>query len=167
MNRFTILISFLFLLLASSCVTEDEPASASLQPGDKCPSFSIEMNTGSVISSESLKGKKSLIVFFNTSCGDCQKELPEIQKVYDYIQSQDLPVNLICISRAESAESIEKYWTSNGLTLPYSAQKDKAVYNLFASSVIPRTYLLSPDLTILKTWSDNPVPTAGELLRCL
>lgn len=160
-------LAFIPLLILPSCISEDEPEATSLSPGDKCPEFTLKMNDGSTVATSDLKGEKSIIVFFNTSCSDCRKELPEIQKVYDRITAEKLNVHLLCISRAEGAESIAGFWKENNLTLPYSAQEDRTVYNLFASSVIPRIYILSPDLIITHSWSDNPMPTAQEIIGCL
>ena len=166
MKRFLYLLTISFLLL-SSCISDDEPEVHSLSPGDRCPEFAIMMNDGALLTSSDLQGNESIIVFFNTGCGDCRKELPVIQEVYDNILSRNLTVRLICISRAENAESVSRYWQENGLSLPYSPQPDKEIYNLFASSVIPRIYILSPDLTITHCWDDDPMPTADEIMQAL
>ena len=42
-------------------------------------------------------------------------------------------------------ESVAAYWKEQGLSIPYSAQTDRRIYNLFASSIIPRTYFCSAD----------------------
>ncbi|MDE6258676.1 MAG: TlpA family protein disulfide reductase [Muribaculaceae bacterium] len=166
MNRFLSLFSLLFIFL-SSCINDDEPEVTSLAPGDSCPEFTIEINDGEILSSSDLKGRESVIVFFNTGCGDCRRELPEIQKAYDEIQKRNLDIPIICISREEDKESVERFWEANSLTLPYSAQTDRRVYNLFASSVIPRIYILSPQQIITRCWSDNPLPTAEEIINSL
>ena len=166
MNRFLSLFSLLFIFL-SSCINDDEPEVTSLAPGDSCPEFTIEMNDGEILSSSDLKGREGVIVFFNTGCGDCRRELPEIQKAYDEIQKGNLDIPIICISREEDKESVERFWDANSLTLPYSAQTDRRVYNLFASSVIPRIYILSPQQIITRCWSDNPLPTAEEIINSL
>ena len=166
MNRFLSLFSLLFIFL-SSCINDDEPEVTSLAPGDSCPEFTIEMNDGEILSSSDLKGRESVIVFFNTGCGDCRRELPEIQKAYDVIQKGDLDIPIICISREEDKESVARFWEANSLTLPYSAQTDRRVYNLFASSIIPRMYILSPQQIITRCWSDNPLPSAEEIINSL
>ncbi|MDE6682689.1 MAG: redoxin domain-containing protein, partial [Muribaculaceae bacterium] len=150
MNRFIFIFSLLLLMIASSCITEDEPDTTSLKPGDKCPEFSVKMHDGSIVTTADLKGEKSIILFFNTSCADCRSELPQMQRVYEHIIAENIPVRLLCISRAEREESIERFWQENGLTLPYSAQEDRTVYNLFAQSGIPRIYILSPALPIIR-----------------
>ena len=55
-----------------------------------------------------------------------------------------LGVRFICISRGETQPSVAAYWQEAGLTLPYSAQPDDAVYRLFANRIIPRVYVTSP-----------------------
>lgn len=160
-------LAFLPLLILPSCISEEEPVAISLSVGDKCPDFSVKLNDGSILSTSDMKGITSVIVFFNTSCPDCQMELPEIQKVYDFAMSVNRPITVACIARAESESSIKSFWELNNLSIPYSAQEDKSIYNLFASSVIPRIYIISPSLEITATWSDNPIPTAEEIINKL
>lgn len=138
------------ILLMTSCV-KDEPEEAwSLAAGDKVPEFSIVMNDGSVVTTESLRGKTAVIIFFNTSCEDCREELAEMQSTYIGSMMSGSDIDFICISREEGAASVAAYWEKNGLTMPYSAQTDRTVYNLFASSGIPRIYYISPSLIITK-----------------
>lgn len=158
---------FLPLMLFCSCIGEEEPSPISLEPGDKCPTFSVTMSDGSTISTSELHGHKSMIVFFNTSCSDCREELPIIQQIYKRISEIGSDAQIICIARGEERESIERFWKENCLTLPYSPQNDREIYNLFASSIIPRIYILSPDLTITQCWDDNPMPSFEQLLNAL
>ena len=156
-----LLVSFLLV----SCITEEEeiPTGSELVVGDKIPSFSVTMNTGETISDKDLSGQLSLIVFFNTGCKDVQKELPVIQRFYDTYPEYPL----ICISRAETESSIAKYWKENKLTLPYSAQRDKTIYEKFASQTIPRIYIVSPEGIILHIFTDNPLADFDTLAKAV
>lgn len=150
----------------TSCTSDDdgsEEEGVELTVGDKLPTFSVVMNDGETIASENLRGKVSVIVFFNTNCKDCRQELPVIQQIYD--NYQELP--LIAISRAEDAESIVRYWRDHGLTLPYSAQEDRSIYHLFAKSGIPRIYIVDEELTIRKVFTDNPLAGYDELAAAI
>ncbi|WP_455671938.1 TlpA family protein disulfide reductase [Phocaeicola sp.] len=155
-------LMLLICALPVSCIGEDdpEPGTVELIPGDELPEFSVVMNDGETITDESLRGKTSLIVFFNTGCPDCKKELPVIQRVYDECPE----VTIVCISRNEEAPSIEKYWNDNGLTLPYSAQSNADVFHLFAKSQIPRIYVVDAELIIRQVFTDNPLATFEELV---
>lgn len=159
-------IYIFFVLLSSllSCIREDSKG-ADLETGDRLPDFEIVMNDGSVVSDESLKGSVSVIVFFNTLCPDCQKELPIIQDIYDEYVLEG--VSFALVSREEGADSIEPYWRENGLYMPYSAQNDRRVYERFARSRIPRIYINDKDGIIRYIYTDDPVPSYSDLKSSL
>lgn len=149
MKKILILIIALIPLMGG-CVKEDE-AIWSLQPGDALPQFSVQVE-GKTVTTESLRGKKSVIVFFDTNCKDCRAALPQIQAAYDEALKTDEAVTYLCISREEPSWEIQQYWQENNLTLPFSAQTDRKVYNLFASSIIPRIYVSNANLIIEKVY---------------
>ena len=154
-----ILYSLLMMIVCTTtgCVTDDEPDGPSLIAGDPLPEFSVTMNNGEVISTNSLKGTIPVIVFFNTGCSDCQKELPVIQKLWEeYNNTQG--VKIVAIAREEKADEIRNYWKKNGLSLPYSPQDTREVYNLFATSIIPRIYIANRDGIITSTFDDSKMP---------
>lgn len=150
-------------IMTNSCVTDDEPAEWALGVGDSLPAFSVTLNDGKEVSDSSLKGKASVIVFFNTSCPDCRKELPVVQELWEHYKDND-EVEIFAIAREEGAESISSYWEENGLTIPWSAQNDRTVYSLFASSVIPRIFVSDRNLVINAAYGDKFLPTFQDLI---
>lgn len=149
------------LLLLGSCIAEDEPVAGNeLAVGDRIPDFSVAMNNGERISDDDLLGKVSLIVFFNTGCKDCQQELPVVQQFYDSFPQYPL----LCISREETESSVERYWNQASLTMPYSAQTDRTVYQLFARTVIPRIYIIDQTGVIRFIFTDNPLAAYTDLV---
>lgn len=111
-------------------------------------------------------GSVRVIVFFHTSCPDCQRDLPVIQSVYNIIKG-NRDVSLVCISREQDASDIQDYWHQNNLTLPYSAQSDRSIYNLFASSGIPRIYVTDRDGVVRRIYTDKDAPQADELAELI
>ncbi|MEE0978900.1 MAG: redoxin domain-containing protein [Muribaculaceae bacterium] len=138
----------------TSCVMDEDEPEFSLRPGDPLPTFSVTMNDGTVVTPESLAGAKAVIVFFNTSCPDCRRELPEINRRWLAAQAQGSATRFICVARDEGAASISAFWEQEGLTLPWSAQADSRIYSLFASSGIPRVYVVSPQSVITAVYTD-------------
>ncbi|MCM1441511.1 MAG: redoxin domain-containing protein [Roseburia sp.] len=135
-----ILSSLLVYVTLAACVNDkeaDEPV-WSLREGDPLPEFTVTMNDGTVWTTRDLWGYESVIVFFNTECADCRRELPAIQ--LEYYESVRRGIPYLLISREEDPEHIATYWKNHGLTMPYSAQRDRRIYNLFANSGIPRIY---------------------------
>jgi len=160
-----------FLILATffinfSCITKDDDTPTNgidLCIGDHIPPFSIIMNNGKIISNKSLEGEISIIVFFNTKCKDCQKELPVIQRFYE--NHPNIPI--ICISRAQDKKSIAFYWQANQLTLPYSAQENRDIFELFAYHTIPRIYIIDENGIIQYIFTDNPLAQYEDLTQTI
>ncbi|MBQ9705288.1 MAG: TlpA family protein disulfide reductase [Paludibacteraceae bacterium] len=133
----------------------------------------MKMNDGGVVSDESLAGQAALIVFFHTGCADCRQELPVIDSFYRTAGTGDpilgkLPsVQVVCISREEEEDEVAAYWQEQGLSMPYSAQADRKVYSLFASSRIPRLYMTDRYGVITALWDDRQMPSLQDLLAAI
>lgn len=123
------LIVIMALALAS-CIGEDggKGSFGNVQAGDRVPAFS----TGGFVSPGGFIGKKSLLVFFNTGCPDCQRELPRI----DEICRRHPEIQSIAIARDQTIGQWE-------YVMPTYADAGRAIYNLFAENTIPRVYLVN------------------------
>lgn len=156
----------LFVCTSQGCISDKEPEGPSLKVGDSLPVFSVEMNNGEIITTQSLKGHVSVIVFFNTGCPDCQKELPVIQALWELYKDSEL-VKIVPIAREESAKEIEAYWKANDLTMPFSPQENRDVYSKFAPSVIPRIYISNTEGVIMASYDDVEMPSLSDLVSVI
>ena len=156
-KRFLLFVTFLLTL---SCI-KDKPEGADLSVGDTLPDFQVTMSDGSSVSDEGLKQGVSLVMFFHTTCPDCQNVLPKVQSLYDKYVAKG--VRFAIISREEGSESVQKYWTEKGLAMPYSAQETRDIYSKFAQSRVPRIYICDKGGVIKYIHTDNPLPEFKEL----
>ena len=159
MKKVALLIAMTALLF--SCI-KDKQTGNDLAVGSRVPDFSVVMNDGSTISGASLRNGVSCIIFFYTGCPDCQKTLPAVQRIYDEYSGQG--VSFALISREESDDTISPYWQSNGYTMPYSAQSDRKVYELFAMTRVPRVYVCKAGI-IKCIFTDTPAPPSYEDIK--
>lgn len=165
MRALKYLILFLSVAL-TSCV--NEPEGENVDTGSQAPDFEVDVYAdGSFYSARpttlsSMKGSPVILVFFNTSCPDCQEELATVQRLYDRYSAE---IRFLCVARSENKESVEAYWTDHRLTIPVAPQSDATVYHLYAESVIPRTYVLNADGVIVASFSDSPVADFDTLAR--
>ena len=156
-----VFVAFLSLL---GCINEKIDGT-DLKVGDMIPGFNVVMNDGTAVSDQSLMGSVSFIMFFHTSCPDCQQTLPLVRDIYDTYAQKG--VRFALISRNEGSEEIESYWAEHSFNMPYSAQKDRKIYNKFASSRIPRVYICDKDGIIRYIFTDDPIPTYDDLMSSL
>ena len=150
-------------LILSSCIKEKQ--GEELVVGDRLPDFEVVMNDGSVIDDDILAEGISVVMFFHTSCPDCQQALPRMQQIYDEYASKGIIFALV--SREESSIDIEDYFNRKGLKLPYSAQSDRRVYEKFAQTRIPRIYMCEKGGIIRYIFTDDPVPSYDQLKTSL
>lgn len=160
------LIFSLFTLLVCTtpgCINDEEPRGVTLGVGDSLPEFSVTMSNGEMVSTNNLFGKVSMIVFFNTNCKDCQEELPVVQQVWQYFEGNSNIV-IVPIAREESHDEILTYWQENSLSMPFSPQENREVYNLFAPSVIPRIFIADTNGVITAAYGDQNMPDFATLV---
>lgn len=151
---------FVTLLTAVSCIFEKPDPEFELKVGDRIPDFTVQMSDGTVVASSQLIEGAALIMFFHTSCPDCQNTLPSVQKIYDEYKDE---MAFVLMSREQEKEEIESFWKERGYTMPYSPQKDRKIYNLFATSRVPRVYICK-DGKIASYYTDDPIPLYEELV---
>lgn len=161
-----ILWCMLALFLCTSCIEEEDfDTEEVVKVGHRLPDFAVTMNDGRVVTGDSLRKVVSVVMFFHTSCPDCQQALPRVQRLYDKYASADIAFALI--SREEEAASIAAFWQANGLSLPYSPQPDRRVYEFFAHRRVPRIYFSNRQGVVKHIFTDDPVPTFEELEEAL
>lgn len=156
------------VLIPFSCIDDKEDEinlEDILTVGDSLPDFTVSMNDGCIITGASLRESVSVIVFFHTSCPDCRQVLPHIQSLYDNYSAQG--VTFALISREEEINTIEQFWQSQNFTMPYSAQPDRTIYELFAKTRVPRVYISDNKGIIRAFFTDNPVPDYIEIETAL
>ena len=147
----------MFALMACGCVHDDDYRDADIvKVGQMLPDFTVAMNDGSVVTGEMLRECVAVVLFFDTSCSDCQQLLPQLQMLYDDYSEK---AHFVLISRAEGEATISSFWAQHNLTMPYSAQSDRGVYNLFARSLVPRVYISDAEGVVRYIFADNPVPS--------
>lgn len=157
-----LLFIFLGLCGTNSCVRDNEPANSGISTGDALPDFSVLLNNGTVVSNLSLRGKVAVIEFFNTGCGDCRRNLPVIDRLWKAWQTEP-DVEIFTIAREEDEQGITAYWEENDLSIPFSPQPDRNIYNLFATVGIPRIYIADKDGVVFAVYGPEDDPSFTEL----
>lgn len=157
-------VILLAVLLFCGCI-KDSVKGSLLRVGDKLPDFELVLDDGTLLSDDMMQGNVSVVMFFNTSCPDCRQTLPHMQRIYDdYLEKG---VRFVFVSREESADDVEAYWQKNGYNMPYSAQTDRKIYELFAQEGIPRIYVSDRYGVIRCVFTDSPVPVYEDIASAI
>jgi peroxiredoxin len=107
--RLVALLSLLFLAVSTSW---------SAEVGDRIPDFSVQSLEGETLSRATYAGKPLLLVFWNTWCSDCRRELPKIRKLRPKLRSMGLAVLAINTGINDTEEKTRRYWEEKGYDFP-------------------------------------------------
>ena len=132
---FVTLLAFTLLLL--SCIKDEkEDVINYIEENDKLPEFTVKSATGEELHSENLSGNTTLLVFFVTTCGDCKRELPKIDSVWNELK--DHPTfRLVTISRGETVEVVNDFWKKQNFTMPFYLDPNKKSFPFLPIAPFP------------------------------
>jgi peroxiredoxin len=121
---------------------DDVEATTLINVGDVAPDFTVTMLDGRTIKLSELRGNVVMVCFWATWCPPCRQELAHLQEgVIDQFADQKLVV--LPISRGEERSVVEKFIIDNGYKFGVGLDSDRAIYDLYASNYIPRTFIIS------------------------
>lgn len=89
---------------------------AQVRVGETVPAFDTRLLDGKALSAQALKGKAVLVVFWATWCPACQKELPELQKLYDRHRARGFEI--LAVSVDADSFTVEEFWKDHEYTFP-------------------------------------------------
>ena len=145
---------------------------AELEIGSIVPAFEIKNQEGRAVSSESLKGKWTILYFYpKDNTPGCSTEAIEFS--YYKKDMEDVGVKIIGVSR-DSIESHKKFIEKKSLTIKllsseesdmtekYGVWQLKKNYGKEYMGIVRTTYIISPDLKIAEVYKKVKVNGHAE-----
>lgn len=176
MKTFVSVLLFFVMVggVLQSCIGEKERVESSVlvSVGDSVPEFDIRLSDGRLFQSRADRHTVKVVAFFDTECSDCQRFLPEFQKLVTRVRSQEnrvdgVAVRCCAIAREQTTAEVADYWKANGFDIPYYAPGNRTLYHGFAQKTIPRIYVVDPKGVVTAIFTDSPAPTYDKLLRAI
>jgi len=125
-----------FLLLLSTV----SPALGT-ELGESLPEFHIETFDGNTFSHKTLAGKPALVVFWNTWCPVCRKELPEVSRLSRKFPPDKLTVLAVNTGMNDSEPKARAYWEKYGYRFPGAFDHTFEVGQAFGIRGVPTIFL--------------------------
>lgn len=124
------------------------------------PDFSFLALDSAVFSATDLAERKTILVYFNSTCEHCQYEASEISKHIDKFAN----MNLLFVSEQNLAEIrafSERYNLDKQENIKFLKAPDNGFYKVFGSSPIPSIFIYTNDKQLVKNYKGE---TRVELL---
>lgn len=114
----------------------------SVEVGDRLPKFSIQTLDGRFLSASTLQGQPALLVFWNTWCSSCRKELPAINALSERFAPHGLRVIGINTGINDNLSKARSYWSEQGFGFPLAFDHDFTVGTAFQVRGVPTIFLI-------------------------
>ena len=122
--------------------------------GDSSMDFSAQTNLGDSFTLSEQTGNVVLINFWATWCGPCVEEMPALQDLYEEYGDLD-NVKIILINAGESSQTVHRFLSQNGYTMPCIYDTDNAVNDQYGVTSIPYTVIFNKDGTVAETFEGS------------
>jgi thiol-disulfide isomerase/thioredoxin len=126
--------------------------------GEPIPSFTYQTIEGKTLSNEDLKGKATILVVWATWCGDCIREIPELNELVSKYEANE---NVVFIAFSDEDEQTVNKSLAR---FPFSFQhiiNSKAYSDKLKSGLVkhfPQVMVLNKDTEIVFEVTENKKP---------
>lgn len=170
MKTFLKTASLIVLLALCACVDEagDNGDGSRIKVGGAVPPFAISGPYGEIGSGD-LAGRRTMMIFFASYCSDCRHTMGRIEQVWEYFEGDDNYL-IAPISRQdgdETSQSVAEYWAGAGFAMPYYLDAGRELYDQFASTTVPRIYIIDRQGRVEWMAVGEPEQSAQQLIELM
>lgn len=159
------------ILLPSGCCNGTPNAEPTPTPGltiapkvgSQAPDFEVTTLDGGTVSLEDLKGKPILLLFWRTTCGACNANMPHVQAAFE---ERGEEVNFISIETGSSNTSVQQYVDDKELGFTVALGKGSNAPTDYKVQYIPTTFFIDSE-GIVQGKQVGAYPSADALLAAM
>ena len=142
----------------NSATSEGSASQSAADNLPDAPDFTLTDQFGNTHTLSDYEGKVVFLNFWATWCGPCQKEMPEIQELYEDHggNTEDLIVLAVANPRSEeysgadvTQPEIEQFLSENGYTYPVVMDLTGEVFADYGISAFPTTFMITREGKVL------------------
>ena len=120
----------------------DVEKSTLVRVGDIAPDFTAELLDGNSIKLSQLQGNTVLLLFFDTTCPECQLQLALLNGVVNQFAERNF--TLLAVNRGQSREEVEAFVADKDYLFNIALDTEKSIYSLYATHYVPRSFVIDP-----------------------
>jgi thiol-disulfide isomerase/thioredoxin len=113
----------------------------SVEVGEAMPEFAVQTFDGNVSSRAALAGKPLLLIFWNTWCPNCMRELPKINALAKEFSPRGLAVLAVNTAINDNERKARAYWQEQGFVFSSGFDDYFEIGQAFAVRGVPTIFL--------------------------
>lgn len=110
--------------------------------------FTLKDQYGNTHTLSDYKGKTVFLNFWATWCSPCRAEMPDIQKLYEEFQQEDVVILGVAapnLGKEQSEEGIRTFLEANGYTYPVVMDTEAEAFQAYGINSFPTTFMIDKD----------------------
>ena len=111
--------------------------------GSPAPELGLDALDGTTVSLESLRGRVVLVNFWASWCGPCEKEMADLQRLYDEERERGFVV--VGVNEGEEPGRAAGFLSRFGVTFPNVIDADRSVTRRYQVFGLPNSYFIDGD----------------------
>ncbi|WP_277679523.1 TlpA family protein disulfide reductase [Gracilibacillus dipsosauri] len=119
---------------------QEEQQEFGLEVGKVAPDFELQTMKGEFVQLSDYRDEIVMLNFWATWCVPCQREMPDLEKLYQNTDIKILAVNLI--ETETKYDDILNFAEDNSLTFPILLDNGEQATDLYHILSVPTTYLI-------------------------
>lgn len=157
----------LSVLLCALIGSYSEAAGEPLKKGDAAPDFEISTVSGRTLKLAHFKNYTPLIIdLWATWCPPCQKEMPELQKLYNKYAGQ-FDIIAVSVDEKTDAQKVKDFIEKNKIAFYVAHDTEKKISGKYVTDSIPYLVIIGKDGIILGTITGYSKNLEKELVDAL
>ncbi|MBV7332152.1 TlpA family protein disulfide reductase [Chloroflexi bacterium TSY] len=145
-QRYNIDRNFFLRPILSALISAQNNQTYARVIGSAAPDFALETVTGDPVTLSQFQGQPVVLVFWASWCQFCQRELPELQTLWEEHQDE---VIFLAVNREEEKATIQQFQQDYPtISFPLLVDPEASVwaqYEAKGAQVIPTTYFIDAD----------------------
>ena len=133
---------------ATEAESEEEEEAAEEVKTIPAIDFTLKDQYGNTHTLSDYKGKTVFLNFWATWCSPCRAEMPDIQKLYEESQQEDVVILGVAapnLGREKSEEGIKGFLEENGYTYPVVMDTEAEAFQAYGINSFPTTFMIDKD----------------------
>ena len=137
-----------------------------IETGQRAPDLDIKLLNGKTLTAKQLQGKVVLQMYWATWCPYCRADLPEMQRLYQSLQSRGLEI--VALSIDESDKTVREFWKGKNYSFP-AAMRSDAIFKHYGRIATTPTYIfIDREGMVRQRINGSPEPgVIGQLVEKL